>query len=346
MAKTKQIKLVKKEKKVIPIFFATDDNYIPFVDVSVRSLKANASRKYSYIIHILNSGLKKENMEIVKRLEEENFKIDFYDVTNFVEPVKNKFQNLYHFTIAMYYRIFIEKMFPQYNKAIYLDCDICVLGDISKLYNIQLGDNLVGAVAEQLMPLVPAFTDYAGKCVGVDVSKYFNSGILLMNLAEFRKQKIAEKFIYLMNTYNFDVIDPDQAYLNFLCQDKVRFLPNGWNKESVVGECEGPLNIVHYALYKKPWQYDNVINDEHFWNYAKQSPCYQQILDIKAGFDDEKKAAKEAANINIVVHAEKIINSVEKTFYNCLMRDGNWLDRIAFNENGECYEVEEKKVEA
>ena len=35
--------------------------------------------------------------------------------------------NLYHFTIAMYYRIFIEKLFPQYKKAIYLDCDIVVL---------------------------------------------------------------------------------------------------------------------------------------------------------------------------------------------------------------------------
>lgn len=342
MSNLKNVKLFKKNKKEIPIFFSTDDNYIPFLETAARSLKENASKKYKYIIHILNSGIKPENKAIVKKLEDEDFKIDFYDVTKFVEPVKNKFQNLYHFTIAMYYRIFIEKMFPQYKKAIYLDCDIIVLGDISKLYNIQMGNNLVGAVAEQLMPSVPEFVDYAGKCVGVDVSKYFNSGILLMNLEEFRKQKIVEKFIYLMNTYNFDVVDPDQAYLNFLCSGKVKFLPNGWNKESCPGDCEGPLNIVHYALYKKPWQYDDVMNDQYFWHYAKGSPCYQLILDRKAAFGDEQKAAKEAANINIVVHAANIINNVEKTFYNCLLRDGNWLDRLSFNEDGECVMLQEK----
>ena len=340
--KNDKISCDKESVKIIPIFFSTDDNYIPFIDVSLRSLKVNASKKYKYIIHILNSGLRKENTEIIKQLEDDNFKIDFYDVTSFVEPVKNKFKNLYHFTIAMYYRIFIEKMFPQYNKVIYLDCDICVIGDISKMYNISLGNNLVGAVVDQLIPSVPLFVDYCEKCVGVDARKYFSSGILLMNLKEFRKQKIVEKFVYLMNTYNFDVIDPDQAYLNFLCYGKVKFLPNGWNRQSVPGDCEGPLNIAHYALYKKPWQYDNVINDEYFWHYAKQSPYYQQIIDIKSSFTGEKKLAKETANIGIVAHAGKIVESVENTFYNCLLKNGNWLENISFNEKGDCGATIEK----
>jgi len=335
--KKKNVKLAKKNKKEIPIFFSTDDNYIPFVEIAIRSLKENASKKYNYIIHILNSGIKEENQVVVKRLEDANFKIDFFDVTEFIEPVKNKFRNLYHFTIAMYYRIFIEQMFPQYKKAIYLDCDIVVLGDISKMYNVQLGNNLVEAVADQIVPTVPLFVEYCEKCVGVvPANKYFSSGILLMNLEEFRKCKIVEKFIYLMNTYNFETVDPDQAYLNFLCYGKVKHLPNGWNKQSFPTPCEGPLNIAHYALYKKPWQFDNVINEEHFWHYAKQSPFYEKIVADKEAFDEEKQKAKEAANINIVMHAEKILNN-EKTFYNCLLRDGNWLDKINFNEVGDCF---------
>ena len=180
---------------------------------------------------------------------------------------------------------------------------------------------------------------------GVDPDKYFSSGILLMNLEEFRREKIVEKFIYLMNTYNFDVVDPDQAYLNFLCYGKVKHLPNGWNKQSLPTEPEGPLNIVHYALYKKPWQYDDVVNDNYFWHYANSSPLLDRIMAEKNGFTEEKKLAKDKANIDIVVHAEKIVNEVEKTFYNKLIKEGNWLEKIAFDANGECF-MRENKVEA
>ena len=52
--KDKKIKLYKKDKKEIPIFFATDDNYIPYLDVALRSLISNASKNYNYVINILN----------------------------------------------------------------------------------------------------------------------------------------------------------------------------------------------------------------------------------------------------------------------------------------------------
>ena len=65
MNKLKNIKnklklLVNKTKKdsVIPIFFATDDNYIPFLEVALRSLIENASVEYKYKVHVLNTGLK------------------------------------------------------------------------------------------------------------------------------------------------------------------------------------------------------------------------------------------------------------------------------------------------
>ena len=112
-----------------------------------------------------------------------------------------------------------------------------------------------------------------------------------------------------MNTYNFDLVDPDQAYINYLCRDKIYYLPNGWNKIPAPYPCEGKKNIVHYALYKKPWQYDNVFDGEYFWNYAKKSPFYDIILKAKESFSDEQKAAKEAVAIEILEHAIKIANS-------------------------------------
>ena len=325
--KNVKLKLYKKPMQEIPIFFATDNNYVPFLDVALRSLIANASKKYKYTINILNTGLNKEKTDQVKKLENDNFTINFCDVSEYVGPIKNKLKNLYHFSLVTWYRLFIQSLFPQYDKVLYLDCDIIVRGDISKLYNTQLKDNLVAAVECNITSIHPVFRAYIKKFCGMEPEEYFNAGILVMNLKEFRKQNIENKFVYLINKYNFDVIDPDQGYLNVLTQGKKVFLPNGWNKEAVDTPLQGDLNIVHYALYKKPWQYDDVINAEYFWEYAKTSPFYDEIVAGKANFSDEDKARKDAANVAIVEHAARVMDS-EKSFAKVLATDPNWPDNI------------------
>ena len=132
-----------------------------------------------------------------------------------------------------------------------------------------------------------------------------------MNLAQFRKNKIEKKFIKLITKYDFDLLDPDQAYLNYLCRGKILVLPNGWNKEPFDIPCEGNKNIVHYALYKKPWQYDDTPDGEYFWEYAKESSFYELICERKASFGDEDKAQKEAAGSEILKHALLIVESDE-----------------------------------
>ena len=101
--------------------------------------------------------------------------------------------------------------------------------------------------------------------------------------------------------------------MNYLCLGKILVLPNGWNKEPMPIACEGAKNIVHYALYKKPWQYDDVMDGEYFWKYAKSSPFYEEILAAKQDFGEAEKAQKEATAHEILDHALRIVNS-EETF--------------------------------
>ena len=315
-------------RKEIPIFFATDDNYIPYLEVALRSLITNASKDYNYVVNIINSGLNLDRMEKVKNLENENFKINFCDVSEYVEPIKKKLKNIYHFSLVTWYRLFIQSLFPQYDKVLYLDCDIIVLGDISKLYNVDLGDNLLGAARCHIVSDHPIFGEYAEKFCGVPRQNYLQAGILVMNLKEFRKRDLENKFVYLINKYNFDVIDPDQGYLNAMCNGSVKILPNGWNKETIEAPLEGELNIVHYALYKKPWQYDHVLNEEYFWQYAKNSPFYDEIVSNKNNFSEENKLKKEKANIEIVEHAKRILDS-DKSFVKLVVKgDPNWFAKL------------------
>ena len=96
-------------------------------------------------------------------------------------------------------------------------------------------------------------------------------------------------------------------------------MPNGWNKEPLNIPCEGEKNIVHYALYKKPWQYDDVMDGECFWKYAKKSPFYELISQRKQNFGDAEKAQKELIAGEILEHALKIVDS-EETFSKKLCR--------------------------
>lgn len=301
------------QKKEIPIFFSTDDNYIPYLYVAISSLIKNASTDFNYRIIVLNTGVCLENEEKIKQNEKCGFKIEFIDISDSLESIKARFKNVYHFSVVTYYRLFIASLFPEYDKVIYLDCDLVVLGDVSELYNVDLHDNILAAAPEEFVRNTPEFRLYAERALGVNPDTYVNAGVLVMNLKEYRKECIEDKFVELITKYDFDLLDPDQAYLNYLCADKILVLPNGWNKEPMPIECEGKKNIVHYALYKKPWQYDDVVDGEYFWSYAKSSPFYEKICKNKRGFGDKERADKEATAAEILEHALKIAHS-DKTF--------------------------------
>ena len=88
--------------KEIPIFFSTDDNYVPYLDIAIRSLIAHASKQYKYRIIVLNTGLKEDSVRNVMKNETENFKIDFVDISAEVEAIKSRFKNVYHFSVVTY----------------------------------------------------------------------------------------------------------------------------------------------------------------------------------------------------------------------------------------------------
>ena len=56
-----------------------------------------------------------------------------------------------YYSKTTYVRLFIAEMFPEIDKAIYIDSDTVVLGDIAQLYAYDLGDAYVGACKEQVM---------------------------------------------------------------------------------------------------------------------------------------------------------------------------------------------------
>lgn len=294
-------------KEIIPIFFAVDDEYIPFLAVALQSIIEHSTNEYYYVIKILYTNISEENKEKINKYTKENINIEFVDLNYYIEKIKGKLYTRDYFSMTTYFRLFISNLYPQYNKAIYLDSDIVLLADVAELYNEDIGNNLVGAVPDDIIQQNEVFQEYVEKVVGVASYKtYFNAGMLIMNLDELRKNKFQEKFLYLLENVKYSVVQ-DQDYLNRICKGRVKLLDMAWNvmPNATKGVNEEDIKLIHYNYQYKPWHYDNISYGNYFWDLAKKTEFYEKLLEIKSNFTDEMKYQDRVADEKLRELAKK-----------------------------------------
>lgn len=297
------------KKEIIPIFFASDDNYAKQLGVAMASLMANASKRFEYQMYVLHTNISAKYQKALKGMLKDGFKLSFVDVSKPLSEFSSRLYMRDYYTNTTYFRFFIPSLFPQYHKALYLDADIVIKGDISKLYRFNLSNRLVGAVREEVMPLSESLNAYPSEVIGIDVRRYFNAGILVMNLDEFRNQKIYETFISLLSTRKFPLAQ-DQDYLNLMCQGQVRYLPLGWNKTPIKkkGFQKQNLYLAHFKIAWKPWHQDGILFGEYFWKYAKLTPFYDDLVAMRDNYSPEQLERDWAAFDNLSKIAQSEID--------------------------------------
>jgi len=252
---------------------------------------------------VLTTNLRQEYAERLRFITDDlsvgNASIDFVSMKDEMEKSSGTFHLRHYYSKETYCRIFIPRVFHQYDKVLYLDSDIVVKGDISELYNTDLGSNLVGAASEEVMVDYDVYGNYVEKALGISRFDYFSAGVLLINAKLYRQEEIEKKFIKLLNTFTFRVTQ-DEDYLNVLCKGRVKAISLGWNKSAykTPGFNDEDLKLIHYKINWKPWHYDNILYEDHFWHYAKKTFLYDKILAIKAAYTEDlverdKKQFKE-----------------------------------------------------
>lgn len=277
----------------IPVFFAIDDFYAPYLCVALYSAIQNASSSRSYRAVILYQNLKKEHRTRIKRLETSNFAIDFIPMENGLEMITDHMSNRLrcdYFTLTIYFRLFIPAMFPQYDRAIYIDSDVLLKEDLAKLFDTDIGNHYLAGCVESSVANVPELTAYMANAVGVVSTEYINSGVLLMDLKKLRELHLDTHFLHLLTTYHFDSIAPDQDYINAMCHGKIFYLDSRWNTtpDSSHAKKETPF-LIHYNLFSKPWAYDDIQYADDFWQIAKQTDYYEEIKAYKASYTEKQK---------------------------------------------------------
>ena len=279
----------------IPIFFTIDDSYAPFLAVALNSAIKNSDPQRNYKAIVLYQDLGADNISRLPSLQTENFKIELMPIRANMEALDDRMSNRLrcdYFTLTIYFRLFIPSMFPQYDKGIYIDSDVVLTDDIAKLFDIDIGENYIGACNDLSIADIPPLVAYTEKAVGVNAKEYINSGVLLMNLKKMRDDDLEGHFLSLLNKYHFDSIAPDQDYLNAMCNGKIYYLEEKW--DTMPNDAKPMLtetSLIHYNLFSKPWCYDGIQYEEQFWNYAQDCGFIDEIREFKASYTEDKKKA-------------------------------------------------------
>ena len=296
----------------INLFFACDDLYVPFLGVTLLSIKETRDTTRAYDLRVLHTGIAEASVRrLTQAFDEEDFHLTFHDISATVQTLCDRFHTRDYYTKSTYYRLFIPNLFPELSRALYLDCDIVLCDDVAKLYDTDLEGLLVGAVADGFVQSVPTLYPYVEQRIGVARDQYFNAGVLLMDLDALRRAQFEEVFLRMLEQVTFTVAQ-DQDYLNRICRDRCRLLDDAWNTMPNFERQDGPAKLVHYNLDSKPWHKDGLPFADLFWSYADRSPYAEQIRSIRASYTEELIRITEEQTKGLMENAIKQAQDAEE----------------------------------
>ena len=278
-----------KERKndIVPIVLATNDKRAYACGITIQSIIEHASQNRFYDIYILYTNLSKNMIDRLNNMAIGNCSITPIPIHEYFESRKFPLDSkLSHITQETYYRFYIPSIFS-YDKVLWLDNDLVVLTDISKLYDIELKDNLVAGVRD----ILTDEEEEKRNGYGLEVLCHINAGILLINNKLWIKEEIQQKCMDEIKNPSHPWTLNDQDIINFICQDRILLLDDKWNflcaafrwkidkYKSYIGDINPEeFYVIHYNGHIKPWDSSENNLSDIWWKYAQKSSFYQDIL--------------------------------------------------------------------
>lgn len=264
------------KKKHISIVVASDNHYSILIAALLKSIDVNHHTDEHIDFHIIDDGISakfKEQLETIvnpERITLKWFSSKKIIPDNIVIPVDNS-----AFPLTVYMRVFSPYVVDKdVEKLIYLDVDTIVQDDISKLWNTDLGDYIAGAVQDVGKTMdcewggVPNYKELGFTAD----TKYFNSGVLMINTKRWREENFSAKVISALSTHKEHVRLADQYGLNVVLANQWLELDPKWNWFAFK-ENENP-SLVHFLDIKPIFTSYNSkeVYREEFFRYLSMTP--------------------------------------------------------------------------
>lgn len=144
------------------------------------------------------------------------------------------------------------------DRIIYLDSDLVISKDLSELFSTNLNDFVIGASAIETIADSLRSTFY--QSIGMKKeAKYFNSGVMLMDLKKWRELDITSQCLSFANKYVDRLSFGDEAILNCIFYENFQTIDASYNHplypDSALVELKNPNDIFHFVGSPKPFDF-------------------------------------------------------------------------------------------
>ena len=252
------------------IVYASDNNYVRPLGISIMSLLENNKEQQEINIFVIDNNIAADSKTIIKNIVKQYKRnIEFIDFNFLCAELKVNVE----FPKAAYARLFLYKL--NIDKALYLDSDTIINASLKELYEIDISNYEIAGVQDNA-------AYYLLKKIGMNKkNRYINSGVLLMNLDLWRKRNIGKRFTDFIELHKGKVNHHDQGTLNGVCKDstliihpKYNMMPemihmsvkqsnflydvhNYYTQEEIDEAVKNPV-VIHYIekFYSRPWKKD------------------------------------------------------------------------------------------
>ncbi len=309
----------KKTKGIRHIAYICDEDYLIPTIVSVQSLLENLyiTEGIQYVIHICTFDAENENWKKFYGMEKEGVAIQIHrvDVQKYKERYGKILQKTYVTTTALL-KFELPEILPDINEVLYLDSDVIVNQSVDQIFEYDIAQYALAAVFDIVFYLAQPHDKNPET---VPKKFYFNSGVMLLNLKEFRRRNIPEllwkaKFALADSPENIMNLMDQNAFNKVLYQDclplPIRYnCPNQYvaNMDKKIDRINYLYStdyqdtvdlgrdavIIHYiGRRSKPWLYESCACGDIWDRYCRHAGIDPAKLNRHSGEEQENKDFK------------------------------------------------------
>jgi lipopolysaccharide biosynthesis glycosyltransferase len=293
-------------EKTKTFVFYFNETYVKYFSVALLSLIARANPNNTYEIIVLYNQISNEKQSVLQDLLPANFTIRFVCVVAYVEEVLGDLSAKMSSTqwdVSTFYVLLVPLLMPDYERVLCCDSDIIFNKNPDELFDMSFDGKKLIAVTDSIKYAM--YGEPVSKFVQEqklfinhelniqDLQYYFNVGVILFNIKAIDKENYLEKVLQSLSFPFLPFLDQDA--LNFIFKDDVKIIPLRFNFQyhllnslpstvilkdifsEYFAASKEPV-IVHYTTPEKPWRNPGYSLGCLFWEYARKSPFYEEII--------------------------------------------------------------------
>ncbi len=253
-----QLKKCANVQRDINVTFILDAKYFACTYVALTSLIHNKSPMSRVTINIIYTDLPRIQKCLLINLAGAGVNVRMFraDTGKYSGIAK-----VHHITNTALLKFDLPNILGDIDKTLYIDGDVLISADLFDLYNMDLGDNYIGAVRELR-------AEKQGFHKNTKSEYYINSGVMLMNLAKMRADNLTERLIDKKMHQPEQWVCMDQDVFNNVCNKHVKILPVIYNDVISIFMASnydiGIINRFYGTKYKSFRQLYNASVIKHF----------------------------------------------------------------------------------